>query len=871
MLSKEGNAIKHYLIIVLICFSNNGFAQSVLDKTISFYATDISISDALLQLSDDSGVEITFSKHFFEEHKNISIALQETSLESTLQRILRDTGIDFKISGKRILLFRKKTLFQTISGYVQDNYSAERLIAATVYCPALEKGTTTNEYGFFSLQLPSGPTDLVISYIGYKAERLQLNLQQDIQKTIALTIGNTLEEVVVRPKQDSLDHYALASNYRYVAPNEKLSTYSPSLGGFKDPIRTTQLLAGVQSGTDGLDGIYVRGGDSGQNLMMLDGVPVYIPYHLFGLYSVYNQDVIKSSKLFKGNFPASYGGRLSSVFDIRTREGNQFKWSGSAASNLVGTSLSLEGPLKKGKSALLLSSRISHPGILLDPFFRRTYFNQETEAISSAFLDLNVKLHHSFSDKDRLYLSFYHGQDQIDSSDDLLGDFESLEQVSLAWANSIASLRWNHLYNNKLFSNTTLTYSFFNYEYAVLDQSMPLDTSLHESFFIDIYSNNKDLGIKTDFDYTFNEHHQFRFGGDFSYKRFIPELTFIDEEDEAFDGSENVNIEALQKRRDSEVLSAIQADVYIEDQMELSKKWQLTLGLRGSNFFTENKNYFRLEPRFFSFYKMTEKLATRASINRMIQYLHLVSHTSIRLPNDIWMPSDEKFKPQEAWQAELGLDLQLNKKIKLVAEAYYKEMYNLYAFSEDYILKKDVNFRDFLVRGEGVATGLEFAIDYQAEKNGVKLSYTYATTSRLYNDINDGMVFPHAREYHSQVKLFAFRKLGKGLHLGLNWMYNSAGPTINITSLNGLQGINQHPVPTNLSEFLSDYHRLDLDLNYKFRSRKFAHSFNVGAYNVYNRKNLAYYRIDINADGQVSFLPVNGISFRPSFSYQLKF
>lgn len=872
LLLKEEGATKYVVIIFFLFFFNHGFAQSVLDKTITFSAKEVSINNALIHISNLTGTEISFSNRFFEDHDPIDVNFVDTNLKTALQLILTNTDIDYKLRGNRLLLFRKRMLSFTVSGFIEDKNTGERLIAATIYCPNNKKGTTTNEYGFYSLTLPQGETNLVFSYIGYQSHSVFIDLKENARQNIKLQSGSLLEEIVVTPGKNSSSNFRASSNSRFTNIDKELSTHSPDLGGVVDPIRSAQLLAGIQSGTDGLEGLYVRGGNSGQNLMMMDGVPVYIPYHLLGVFSVYNNNIINSSKLFKGNFPAAYGGRLSSVFDIRTREGNHHKWGGNVQSNLISVSALAEGPIIKEKSALLMAGRISYPGFLLNPFFKRTYFNSDTKTINSLFYDYNLKFNYTFSNKDRIYASFYRGLDSMNGSGKSVEEYVEQEDVELSWANSIASVRWNHLFSDKLFSNTTVTYSFFDYQYSVLDQfSTPDSNSLEMAYFIDIYSNNNDLGIKSDFDYIPSARQHIKFGSEISIKEFTPELTFFDNESGIFDNLDNVTIDDLEKLIEKKTISTTEFNLYFENQIRLSNRWYLNLGMRASSFLTKDKDFLRLEPRIFTSYTFSEQLSGRASISRMIQYLHLVSHTSVRLPNDIWLPSDKDLKPEEAWQGEFGLDYQLHKNTSLSLEGYYKGMKNLFAFSEDYVLKQNVHFKDFLVKGRGIAMGLEFSLRFMKENYGFLCSYTLASSTRHYKQLNSGFFFPHARDFPSQIKIFGFRKIGKNLNLSLNWVYNSGGPAINITSLNGFQGTTPTPPQNYLPTFQKAYHRLDISAGYSLKTNRFQHNFKAGFYNLYNRKNFAYYRIDIDKDGNVNYPPVYGIPFRPSISYQLKY
>ncbi len=862
-------------LFLFLLFTNICFAQSPLNKILDFTVEDSPISEALLQLSEQASTDIAFSNNFFKKQKNITAQYQQTSLETILKDLLQRSNIAYKVVADRILLFKKKEQFYTISGYIEDENSGERLIAATVFSPSMQQGTTTNEYGFYSLRLPKGTTDVLYSYLGYAQHLEHVTLEKNRRQDIQLNNSITLAEVIVRP--DSILNNSSPSEARsdFYPIHKKMLTISPDLGGEADPIRGAQLLPGIQAGADGLGGSLVRGGDSGQNLMLLDGVPVYIPYHLLGLFSIYNPHTVRSAKIYKGSFPARYGGRLSSVFDIRTREGNQYHWDGLASVNLLSGNALIEGPIQKGKGALLLAGRASHSGFLFNSFFQDTYFSTTPEAVETAFFDVNAKLNYTLSPKDRLYLSHYRGSDEMSSSSEAEEEDALEEQaVELNWANAVTAIRWNHLFNDKLFSNTTLTHSKFGYEYTVLEQFIEDGEDLpSDLFLLDMYSDNNDIGLKTEFDYLPSNKQRFRFGGGIAAREFVPEVTYIEEEEIDFEELENIEINEFEQFRDREVFTAVEAHLYVENQLHLSPKWKVDAGLRASSFLTDDKNYVRLEPRLKSTYRLHEKLWLHTAMSRMVQYLHLVSYGNVRLPNDLWIPSSEELLPEEAWQGEIGLSWEANTQTQLSLDAYYKKLDNLYVYPENYDFEEE-DFYQILVSGQGIAQGVEFSIRHDTPTRGGQFSYAYANSTRQFDAINEGETYPYAHNQPHQLKLFVYQKLGRNWHLGLNWVFNSAGPPLNITPLGSIQEeVEDEDVEMlNPLEFTPDnYHRLDLSANYQFISKGLEHHFKFGAYNFYDRQNITYFRIDFQADDEALYSPVYGLGFRPSFSYRFSF
>ncbi len=856
------------MLILFLFLANYGFAQSPLRTSIDFSVENISIKDALNQLAELAGTDIAFSSNFFKKSAPISADFQQASLESILVYLLRDTNIDYKLSGKRVLLFRKKESSYTLSGYIEDSDSGEHLISATVYCPSLQRGTVTNEYGFYSLQLPAGENELSFSYLGYAESIQQLQLNENIRQNIQLSPTLTLAEVVVTPTKGSNIAATSDEQHDFYPNHKKMLELSPSLGGASDPIRTAQLLPGIQSGPDGTSGLFVRGGNNGHNLMLLDGVPVYIPYHMMGLFSVYNQHTVRSAKIFKGSFPARYGGRLSSVFDVRTREGNQYKWQGMAEGNLVNMSALVEGPIQKGKSSILVAGRASHSSFLLRPFLKQTYFNSESEDIDIGFYGVNVKLNYSLSDKDRLYLSHYSGRDVMGSSSEEVVEGIETEKVELLWGNSVTALRWNHLYHHKLFSNTTLTHSFFGYEYATFSKFQEEEDSDEiEAQVLDMFSTNNEIGLKTDFDYLANARHRLRFGGGVALRSFRPELIYLEGEDIESDILDELDLDDFEATyRDAATFEATEAHLYLEDHISLNPNWQVEAGLRWSSFLSNERNYSRLEPRLMTSYRLNEQFALRTSASRMIQYLHLVSYNNIRLPNDLWIPSDADLLPEEAWQAEVGLTFSLNTQTSISLDGYVKTLDNLYTYPEGFEFDEE-EFEQFLVSGGGEVQGIEFALKHNGTSTGGLLSYAYTQSTRQFEDINDGAAFAYAHNHPHQLKLFLYRTLTRHLNVSMNWVFFSASPILNLAPLDNLvDGLDAPDTPIDVLGN-TDYHRLDVNARYRWGNR-FEHSLQLGAYNLYDRRNIAYYRLDLNEE---RYEEVYSLPFRLSAAYRFRF
>ncbi len=844
--------------------------QSILDKQVRFPLTESSTTEALITLSKLIQKDIAFSDNFFNKKENISLNGTPRTVANILDNILKDyPQIGYQLLGERILLYPKANY--SISGFLADKRSGERLIGGTVYIPEIQKGATTNEYGFYSITLPEGDYSIEFQYLGYQTSSQRITLQKSIQKNIYLEGNIELAPVLITANKDSSNAPFFDTQKGGLKISPGWFDRIPSLGGSSDPIRGAQLLPGIQSGPDGLEGIFVRGGDNSQNLILLDGVTVYIPYHLLGLFSVYNPLAIKSINIYKGNFPARYGGRLSSVFDVRTKEGNINQWSGNLETNLIATNLLVEGPIKEEKGAILLSGRRSISGFLFNPFFKRTYFGTEAEEANNQFYDLNLKVNYTLNPKDRLYFSFYHNWDDLNSSTEVNGELVEESEVILNWGNSIAALRWNHLFNDKTFSNTQITLSQFGSQYAIYEQfSDEVEDTLEDLFYNNIESSNTEVGIQTDFDWMKKAGNSVRFGGGFSVKTFNPDLTYFEVEDFEEEELEQINnISSIEDFVEREYFWATEAYLYYEEDWTWRNKHYLKAGLRVSGFVSDEEPFLNFEPRLHYNYKISPKFDLEIGISRMVQYLHTVAISTIRLPVDLWIPATNEFLPEKSWQLEARLDHQIDDHTQVFLQGYFKTLDNLYAFPEGFSIDFE-DYIDFLERGSGEARGLEFGFHIEKPRSHFNVSYAYTKTIRQFPGINAGQSFAFAFDQPHQIKLFFSQQISRRLQLNTNWIYHSAAPTLNVLPL-GTEQLESAAVTFQNGDRLKDYHRLDFNLKYQIRKGRFSHDFNIGAYNTYNRANQSYNRLQFNEDGTIGSTPINGLSFRPSLSYKLGF
>ena len=874
------------LSVLLLVFTSSAFGQASLKDRIDFKVEETTLSAALEQLKAESGMSIAFSSSFFEEKEKITLDLENKTIEFILKYILASTEVQYKSLNGQIVLYKKKKALQyTISGYLLDGPSGEKLVFATVYCRKNQKGVTSNEYGFYSLTLPPGEVELIYNYVGSESVEKHVNLQGDLALDISLEPGALLAEVIVKSDEENL-----GQSVGFEAEGRipmKFFEAVPGLGGESDVMRTAQMLPGIQTGADGSGGLYVRGGEAGQNLILLDGVPVYNPSHMLGIFSVFNSSAVRSVHLLKGGFPARYGGGISSVFDIRTREGSQKKWSVDAGLGLFSGRLSIDGPIVKDKLSIMVTARRSHSSFFFTPSFENAFIveGETSEGIDFNFHDVNTKLNYKISNKDRLILSYYFGGDSFIGTSFAETDDTPLSGTkvrnALKWGNQAASLRWNHQFSKKLFSNTTFTYSNYDFNNRRLD--LDYEDGVFDDFcsYFDFGTSIRDYSASIDFDYIPLPNHRIRTGAGLRAQE-NGVLFFGTEELNVIDPSivldENFNFDGLTPDSVSLDFFTTEFFAYLEDDFTINPKWKANLGLRLVTNSFEQDALTRLEPRISTHYVFNKKWSIQASLSKMSQYLHKVSFSSLQHPGDFWIPSVEGAKPQVSWQGGLGLSHKINQNTSWSVEGYYKRMKNLIVVGVngfESIFESELLEDLGLVRGEGKAYGIEFLLQQQGLRTGGWLSYSLAWSERQVRAENGEAYFPFQYDSRHQLKLFLYHQFSDHFQIGLNWLFFSASPylvldesALSIMALN--ENINSDGEFNSLRSTV--YHRLDINATYQFYTgKRFKHSLKFGVFNLYNRKNTLYHSSQSSGSAVNDLSPVSLFPFLPSVQYSLEF
>ena len=767
----------------------------------------------------------------------------------------------------------------TLSGYVRDLSTGEDLIGATVQVAGSANGVVTNVYGFYSLTVPAGTTRLLISYVGYETYVIEQEFTADQRLNIDLRVtAEQLEEIVVTGEAENAN--VVNNEMSVLKVDPQTIKEIPAVLGEADVIRSIQLLPGITSVADGAAGFNVRGGSADQNLILLDEGIIYNSAHLLGLYSVVNPDAVKDIKIYKGGIPARYGGRLSSVLDIRQREGNYKEFNGEAGIGLISARALIEGPIAKGKGSYMVAGRRSYG----DAFLQLT--GNDNVAY---FYDLNLKTNYTLNEKNRLFLSGYFGRDK----------FELGSIFSNSWGNATATLRWNHLFSDKLFANFSAIYS--NYDYAI-DQ---LTTGAEFNRKSNIITYN----AKADFSYFIDNNNQVEFGADNKWYEFRPGeikpiegsnilATSLDRKygqelgayvsyerkfgDLILNGGLRYTMFLRQGEQDIPVYANNQPVVYNEAIGRYEEGEVIDVISYGSG--DNISDFYNFEPRFSATYVLNEKNSIKASYNRLYQYLHLISNTNSPTPLDVWAPSGPFIEPQQADQVAVGYFRNFsNNAYEASVEAYYKEMDNLVDYVDGANLLTTNNIETEILSGNGRAYGLEFYVKKNTGRLTGWVSYTLSQTERRVQGltasdpgINNGAYYPSNFDKRNDLSVTAVYKLNDRWSLSGNFIYASGIPTTYPVGRYEYAGLVIPQFESRNLERLPDYHRLDISATLKGKKKRWkngGHEWVFGFYNLYNRANATsiYFVEDEDNKGQAKAFKSYLFGITPSVTYNFKF
>ena len=729
----------------------------------------------------------------------------------------------------------------TVSGLITDVSSGETLIGAGAVSGT--SGTVTNNFGFYSLSLPAGPTELRYSHVGYESLTLSFTAVRDTVIHIGLRPGTALEEAVVTARKES--GVAATKMSAIELPVTAIKS-APALFGEADVLKTIQLLPGVQGGAEGLSGLYVRGGGADENLLMLDGIPLYNVEHMLGIFSVFQPEAVKKVTLYKGAFPARYGGRVSSIVDVRTKDGNMYETHGSFGISMISDKLHLEGPIWKGRTSYSVSARGMHT-ILFTPVLKMSGFDG-----NYFFYDLDAKLTHRFSDRDRLYFNVFHGSDDLyyrntDTYTYDIGyyDGKSTESEKLAtrWGSTVAALRWNHVVSGKLFGNATLAYNRYrmnvgtDFRYEEREHGKVSD---RERYTFDYRSGMRDLVAMMDFDYEPSSSQSVRFGGEYVFHTFIPE-TLSSYNLEFSDGV--VQLDTTYNFISNSRQYGHELGFYAEDDIRIGDRLTLNPGLRLAVFSTQGKTYFSPEPRIAARLAFAGDWAAKLSYSRMAQYIHLLSTSQVSLPIDLWVPITKDIRPETADQFSVGLYYNGLPGWEFSLEGYWKDISNVLEYKDGTAFLFDSSgWENKVETGRAIARGLELFIEKTMGRTTGWLGYTLAKSDRIFPTINGGERFPYRYDRRHTVNLVLNHKFSDKFDLSVNWNYASGG----VLTLPEEEVVMVTPsgsyvwadyISTRNNFRLPPSHGLNLAFNFHRRHRRGEGVWNLSIYNAYNRMN----------------------------------
>jgi len=825
----------------------------VLEKRIDFSCKNKPLKETLDKLKRKTGLRISYADHVL-KGKRVTIKAKNQKVKTILNTLLRKHTLTYENSGRQVVIMPKKQTGRTyqrytISGTVRDEETGISLPFANIFIDG-QRSRTTNKDGEIYLRLqPADSVCVQFAYPGYEDQNLAFRVHCDTFLSVHLATDNELlpEVNVIGRKQK-------------IIPVDRESTVNTSdismLNSFRensDLMKSIQLLPGIQSGKEGFSSLYVRGGSADQNLVLLDDAPIYNPSHLAGIFSVFNEQVIGDIALYKNELPARYGGRLSSVLDIEVREGSMKEHSVRGNLGLLASGLMIEGPITKNKTSFLLGFRLTSLDMLVRPLSRYWLdgsFEVGGKQVATngearyGFYDINAKISHRFSKKDRLSLSVYNGGDDFSFTDEIKEKTinETLESELLLnsrWGNLTASLRWTHIFQQKMILYTSATFTDFDFDYSDKyvyrknTNNTPTGARMIQNYSSDI----QDIALKTELKYTPSEKYRFRLGAQAIQHRFRPGINTIIEEN-------THTLEQLKIIFENPLIKTYEFAGFLQSRNTIGRL-RLHAGFR-TGFLLHNKNIFStFEPRLAINLLLTRHFTLRSNYTHTSQYLHLLTNSGIELPTDLWVPASTNVQPEQSRQAGIG-GIWANEDYSLSMDFYHKRMNNLITLQgEGTIILSGRDWEEKVESGRGWAYGGEAALMKKTGKTTGILSYTLAWSYRQFDNINDGIAYPFKYDRRHDVALAMRHKLNKRMALKSDWVYGSGNPFT--------RPIREAPVPSVFPEGspatvyiyeaknasrMPSYHRLNIGAEWKGKQKKrYNWTLDFGVYNIYNRKN----------------------------------
>jgi outer membrane receptor for ferrienterochelin and colicin len=841
------------ILLLWIVFRIAPLAAQDRAARLDFQVRKATLDTFVRRLEDSTGFSFIYGEKV-QLRQPVTLDVRQKTIEEILQYAFGQEAITFKISGTHILLGERPVSRKyTVSGYITDSISSETLIGANILESSCHAGTSTNPFGFYSLTLPEGEIGLFFSYLGYETKHFRFLLSRDTVMNICLQTNNQLAEIVVLSDKKETGIRATGMGTLDIPMTQIKNT--PAILGEADILKTIQLMPGVQAGTEGFSGLYVRGGGPDQNLILLDGIPIYNADHMLGVFSIFTPEAMKKVTLFKGSFPARYGGRLSSIVDIRTNDGDMQNYHGTVSIGLLTSKLHLEGPILKDKTSFCLTGRRTYLDLVARPFL------PEDKKFNYYFYDINAKVNHKFSDRSRLFLSFYKGKDHYDYKQDKEYDAYSNgsrmyfynSRIDFNWGNTIAAGRWNYVFNSKLFSNTTVAYNHYQmsmadaYRKDIIETDKNGDpiTDRNESYVYnsDYRSGIHDWSFHTDFDYMPVPDHHVKFGVSYLYHTFRPEVT-TSRVKEAADGQ--TAQDTVYNDSSNSYLHGHEFSFYAEDNADIGDRLSLNAGIHLSLFSTQGKGYLSAQPRLSARYRFHDDFAAKASFTQMEQYVHLLSSSPISLPTDLWVPVTKNIRPMRSYQYAVGGYYTGVKGWEFSLESYYKDMHNVLEYQDGAtFFGSSGGWQEKVEMGRGRSFGLEVLAQKTIGKTTGWLGYTIAKSDRQFKNgtVNNGERFPYKYDRRHNINFCVNHTFSKKTDIGITWIFNTGGTATVAEQRTGTASGDLIDYISHRNNYrLPVSHRLNLSINFHKKLRRGMQTWNISVYNAYNAMtpNLVY-------------------------------
>lgn len=831
------------LLILLVTTRLNG--QNVLYTHVEFSSTTGSSKSFLSFIEEQTDIVFSYSNQLcFEEV--IELPIRFGTVRQVLDAIFINCPSNYIVRGNKVIIqpIEGEAEKYVIKGYVLDKNSKEALIQANVYEPELLLGTMSNNFGFFSISFSKGFVHLNSSYVGYKNCHHYLNLVCDTTIYLLMEPKDELDEIAVVGERVPGSVKSTRTGTIDV-PIEQIKKVPVYLGEV-DVVKSIQLLPGIQSGGEGFSELYVRGGGPDQNLVLMDDVPIYNASHLLGFFSIFNADAVNNVRVIKGGFPARYGGRLSSVVDIRMYDGNNEEFKGVASIGLLSSKLAVEGPLIKDKSSFSVS-------------LRRTYFDvltsvwqlKEADKSRYYFYDFNTKLNYKLSERDRLYFSAYMGKDQYGisyneqyipvenpNSQKQGQTIKTYDESDIGWRNYVGAVRWNRIFGSKVFANTTFTYSDYRF---YIDQTLNyMSDGSWSRGSQNYYSGIRDMSAKVDVDYIPSPKHYIRVGGSAINHVFYPGIDVVLRElaggipvDTTFGGAEMYRSEFR---------------VYLEDDFHLLPRLKMNVGGHFSLFQTESgKYYWSAEPRLSARFLIKDNFSVKLAYSQMTQYMHLLRTASVAMPTDLWLPVSDNIAPMRAEQSALGFEYEISKGFNVSLELYYKKLDDILAY------KETTGYFDFasdwqskLTAGRGESYGFELLLHRKMGNLSGWVGYTYSKSTNQFGELNKGKAFPANYDRTHDVAIYTTYKFSEKVDMGATWTFGTGNPITlpetkyyapNLPTDVGVKASYNQLINQRNGYRMPSFHRLDIGFNFKKEKRWGSRLWSVGLMNSYGRQN----------------------------------